>query len=363
MRDSRRILRSVKLLKHRRRGTGMRKFLARLQQSLPRLRCLPPLAAARPAQLTEKSAASACCRKVEQLARPDWLTYSGAKDEFTLRPVTAADLVTADGQCAMTTAEAPPHGSGWCVGAARTASGRHRVADDGMRCGAPRRLARATSDRRRRARRSSRGHHLYPRPAARRLSVRGRPAGVDRARRRRRPAPRRRQKPRKRPRAPDRAATSIQRIAASSASLAASQSSSARASAFTAFARSLASWAALAGSRANSPASASSGVDARDLVVQPRDGASASAIRRRNGASSTRKLRGGTAGVAAAGGFRPLLACLVVAAVGQHQPPVVVEVAVERRHLSVGDQPEPVGARLDQVAVVRNQDHRARRIR
>ena len=46
--------------------------------------------------------------KVSNSRRPDWLTYSGAKDEFALRPVTAADLVSADGQCAMATAEAPP---------------------------------------------------------------------------------------------------------------------------------------------------------------------------------------------------------------------------------------------------------------
>ena len=45
--------------------------------------------------------------KVTNLARPDWLTYSGGKDHFTLRPVTAADLVSAEGQCAMTAAEAP----------------------------------------------------------------------------------------------------------------------------------------------------------------------------------------------------------------------------------------------------------------
>lgn len=44
--------------------------------------------------------------KMSNLARPDWLSYSGAKDEFTLRPVTAADLVSAEGQCAMTEAEA-----------------------------------------------------------------------------------------------------------------------------------------------------------------------------------------------------------------------------------------------------------------
>jgi hypothetical protein len=44
--------------------------------------------------------------KVTNLSRPDWLTYSGSKDEFTLRPVTAADLVTEGGQCAMTASEA-----------------------------------------------------------------------------------------------------------------------------------------------------------------------------------------------------------------------------------------------------------------
>ena len=47
---------------------------------------------------------------VGNLARPDWLTYSGGKDEFSLRPVTAADLVSAEGQCAMTAAEAPAVG-------------------------------------------------------------------------------------------------------------------------------------------------------------------------------------------------------------------------------------------------------------
>ena len=40
------------------------------------------------------------------LSRPDWLTYSGGKDEFALRPVTAADLVSAEGQCAMAAAGA-----------------------------------------------------------------------------------------------------------------------------------------------------------------------------------------------------------------------------------------------------------------
>src|SRR5882672_5330536 len=34
------------------------------------------------------------------LRKPDWTTYSGNKDEFALRPVTAEDLVGADGLCA-----------------------------------------------------------------------------------------------------------------------------------------------------------------------------------------------------------------------------------------------------------------------
>ena len=32
--------------------------------------------------------------------RPDWLSYSGHKEEFTLRPAGPADLVSPDGQCA-----------------------------------------------------------------------------------------------------------------------------------------------------------------------------------------------------------------------------------------------------------------------
>jgi hypothetical protein len=34
------------------------------------------------------------------LRKPDWATFSGGKSEFALRPVTAADLVNAAGQCA-----------------------------------------------------------------------------------------------------------------------------------------------------------------------------------------------------------------------------------------------------------------------
>ena len=46
--------------------------------------------------------------KVTTLARPDWMTYSGSKEEFTLRPVTPADLIAEGGQCPVDSAEAPP---------------------------------------------------------------------------------------------------------------------------------------------------------------------------------------------------------------------------------------------------------------
>jgi hypothetical protein len=39
--------------------------------------------------------------------KPDWLTFSGSKQDFTLREATAEDLVGADGQCAATLAAAP----------------------------------------------------------------------------------------------------------------------------------------------------------------------------------------------------------------------------------------------------------------
>lgn len=50
---------------------------------------------------------------VSNLSRPDWMTYSGGKNEFSLRPVTEADLVSAEGLCATTATEAaapPPDG-------------------------------------------------------------------------------------------------------------------------------------------------------------------------------------------------------------------------------------------------------------
>ena len=117
------------------------------------------------------------------LSRPDWLTYSGGKNEFALRPVTAADLVSADGQCAMPPPQ--PRRAGCRIRRHATCQpldpGRHRAADDGMRCRAPRRRARAASDRHRRARRTHRRHHLYPRSAAGHLSVCRRAADFDRA--------------------------------------------------------------------------------------------------------------------------------------------------------------------------------------
>ena len=44
--------------------------------------------------------------RADQLARPDWLTYSGGKEDFTLRPVGPDDLVSQDGQCAITAQDA-----------------------------------------------------------------------------------------------------------------------------------------------------------------------------------------------------------------------------------------------------------------
>ncbi len=40
--------------------------------------------------------------------KPDWTTFSGNKGEFSLRPVTAADLVGPDGQCGPPPGQAAP---------------------------------------------------------------------------------------------------------------------------------------------------------------------------------------------------------------------------------------------------------------
>lgn len=39
--------------------------------------------------------------------KPDWLMFSGGKQDFSLREVTAEDLIGPDGQCAATVAAAP----------------------------------------------------------------------------------------------------------------------------------------------------------------------------------------------------------------------------------------------------------------
>jgi hypothetical protein len=62
---------------------------------------LAVVSACAPSQLTEIGSVS-LIPSVGQLSRPDWLTYSGGKGEFALRPVTPADLVSAEGQCAAT---------------------------------------------------------------------------------------------------------------------------------------------------------------------------------------------------------------------------------------------------------------------
>jgi hypothetical protein len=38
--------------------------------------------------------------KTSEVMRPDWLSYSGGKEEFSLRPTGPADLVSPEGQCA-----------------------------------------------------------------------------------------------------------------------------------------------------------------------------------------------------------------------------------------------------------------------
>jgi hypothetical protein len=43
--------------------------------------------------------------KPETLRKPDWATFSGGKSDFELRPITAADLVGPEGQCAASAPE------------------------------------------------------------------------------------------------------------------------------------------------------------------------------------------------------------------------------------------------------------------
>src|SRR5437899_853981 len=54
------------------------------------------------------------------LRRPDWATFSGGKNDFELRPVTAADLVDPHGQCPQ--ADQSASGSNTSVTAAGSAA-------------------------------------------------------------------------------------------------------------------------------------------------------------------------------------------------------------------------------------------------
>ena len=83
-------------------------------------------------------------------------------------------------------------------------------------------------------------------------------------------------------------------------------------------------------------------------------------MRRLSGASSARFSA--AARRRSARDCRPssLLRAIAIAAAGaEHQAAVIVEVAVERLDLAVGDEPQPVGAGFQQVAVVGHHDHGA----
>src|SRR5262249_19029914 len=66
------------------------------------------------------------------LRKPDWTTFSGGKNDFELRPVTAADLVNAEGQCNSRAGEAAADSSAAGAGV----GGRHPPAKTGMGGGA-----------------------------------------------------------------------------------------------------------------------------------------------------------------------------------------------------------------------------------
>jgi hypothetical protein len=62
--------------------------------------------------------------KPETLMRqPDWAAFSGGKTGFSLRPVTPADLVNADGQCAAATEQAAGFADPSTAGAAPPGAG------------------------------------------------------------------------------------------------------------------------------------------------------------------------------------------------------------------------------------------------
>jgi hypothetical protein len=104
-----------------------------------------------PSQLSEIGNVNLLPR-VGQLSRPDWMTYSGSKNEFNLREVTAADLVNADGQCAAEQVAAAPNpdGDGSPQSAGTVAGGialQMTECDVVRRAGAPEQLQIGTNER------------------------------------------------------------------------------------------------------------------------------------------------------------------------------------------------------------------------
>ena len=117
------------------------------------------------------------------------------------------------------------------------------------------------------------------------------------------------------------------------------------------------SWAACLGSRVKMSGRASAVSILAMMPLMRSISASASAIRC-FGAFSARALTARLRSRACAALGR-LARGGAVAARRQHQAPVIVEIAVIVRHRMIGHEPEPVGAGLDQIAVMRDHDDRA----
>jgi hypothetical protein len=95
--------------------------MQRLNQIVLRMIAMATLGSAVAACSTDLGLNNVTLPKPETLLRkPDWATFSGGKHDFTLRPVTAADLVNAAGQCSSESAQA---GSDPTVGAAPPVAG------------------------------------------------------------------------------------------------------------------------------------------------------------------------------------------------------------------------------------------------
>ena len=95
--------------------------MQRLNQIVLRIIAMATLGAAVAACSTDLGLNNVTLPKPETLLRkPDWATFSGGKHDFTLRPVTAADLVNSAGQCG---SEAQQAGTDPTVGAAPPVTG------------------------------------------------------------------------------------------------------------------------------------------------------------------------------------------------------------------------------------------------